>query len=122
LGAVEKSRPDKSGRQPAGARSFGVRQLAAAFLPASWLAAFRTRAQFPASKLAGRKAAACCRFPPRELARGISNARTIPRQQAGWRQSGSKLPHSKGSLRLPTEKRFSAARPELSGQALPNPW
>jgi hypothetical protein len=66
--------------------------------------------------------AACCRFPPRELARGISNACTIPRQQAGWRQSGSKLPHSKASLRLPTEKLFPAALPDLSGQALPNPW
>ena len=33
---------------------------------------------------------ACCRFPCRELTRGISNVCTIPRQQAGWRQSGSK--------------------------------
>ena len=70
-----------------------MRQLAAAFLPASLLAAFRTRAQFPASKLAGGKAAV--------------------------RHGG---PHSKASLRMPTEKRFSAARPDLSGQALPNPW
>ncbi len=48
----------------AGARSFGVRQLAAAFRPASSLA-------------------------------GISAEGTIPRQQAGLSQSGSKLPHSK---------------------------
>ena len=42
-------------------------------------------------------AAACFRFPPRELARGTSNAYTIPRQQAGLWQSGSKLPHSKAA-------------------------
>jgi len=42
---------------------FGVRQLAAAFLPTSLLAGFRTRTQFPASKLAGAKAAASCRTP-----------------------------------------------------------
>ena len=42
---------------------FGVRQLAAAFLPASLLVGFRTRAQFLASKLAGEKAAASCRTP-----------------------------------------------------------
>ena len=61
------------GVPPAGntERSFGVRQLAAAFLPASLLAQ-------------------------------ISTARTIRRQQAGSRQSGSKLPHSKASLRSPT--------------------
>ena len=47
-------------------RSFGVRQLAAAFLPASLLA-------------------------------GTSSETTIPSQQAGWRQSGSRLPHSKAS-------------------------
>jgi hypothetical protein len=45
-------------------RSYGVRQLAAAFRPASLLA-------------------------------GISAEGTIPRQQAGSSQSGSKLPHSK---------------------------
>jgi len=57
-------------------RSFGVRQLAAAFCPASLLAGFRMHAQFPASKLAGtirhsrsasklagEKAAASCRTP-----------------------------------------------------------
>ncbi len=54
-------------------------------------------------------AAACCRFPPRELARGISNACTIARQQAGLRQSGSKLPHPKASLRMAAETSFSAA-------------
>ena len=48
----------------AGMRSFGVRQQAAAFRPASLLA-------------------------------GISAEGTIPRQQAGSSQSGSKLPHSK---------------------------
>jgi hypothetical protein len=31
------------------------------------------------------------------------------RQQAGWRKSCSKLPHSKASHRTPTGKRFSAA-------------
>jgi hypothetical protein len=46
-----------------------VRQLAAAFLPASLLA-------------------------------GISTGSAIPRQQAGSRQSGSKLPHSKASHRI----------------------
>jgi hypothetical protein len=45
-------------------RGFGVRQLAAAFRPASLLA-------------------------------GISAEGTVPRQQAGSNQSGSKLPHSK---------------------------
>jgi len=68
-------------------------------------------------------AAACCRFPPRELARGdfggasiercsdeftstnggvkpplhLGPRPTIARQQAGSSQSGSKLPHSKAS-------------------------
>jgi hypothetical protein len=46
-------------------RSFGVRQLAAAFLPASLFAAISTRAQIPASKLAQAKAAASCRTPKR---------------------------------------------------------
>ena len=56
-----------SSRQALSATSarFGVRQLAAAFLPASLLAAFRTRAQLPASKLACGKAAASCRTPKR---------------------------------------------------------
>src|SRR5271157_3390417 len=53
-------------------RSFGVRQLAAAFLCASLLA-------------------------------GTSTWGAIPRQQAGSRQSGSKLPHSKASLRIPAQ-------------------
>ena len=44
-------------------RSFGVRQLAAAFLPASLLAGISTRTRFAASKLAGEKAAASCRTP-----------------------------------------------------------
>jgi len=51
---------------------FGVRQLAAAFRPASLLA-------------------------------GISAGGTIPRQQAGSSQSGSKLPHSKASLTARTK-------------------
>jgi len=38
-----------------------VRQLAAAFLPASLLAGISTRAQIPATKLARTKAAASCR-------------------------------------------------------------
>jgi len=59
-----------------GVRSFGVRQLAAAFLPASLLAR-------------------------------ISTWSTIPCQQAGFSQSGSKLPHSKAPLRMPGGKRFS---------------
>ncbi len=69
------------------ARSFGVRQLAAAFLPASLLT-------------------------------GKPSERTIPRQQAGWGQSGSKLPHSKASHRMPAVKRFSVARFHKSGRAL----
>jgi len=44
-----------------------VRQLAAAFLPATLLA-------------------------------GLSSENTIRSQQAGWRQSGSKLPHSKAGF------------------------
>jgi hypothetical protein len=56
-----------------------VRQLAAAFLPAGLRAGIS-----PESKMVG-----------------VSSARTIPSQQAGWRQSGSKLPHSKASLRMP---------------------
>ena len=66
----------KAGRAPgatiasAATRSFGVRQLVAAFLPASLLA-------------------------------GISTERIIPSQRAGWYKSGSKLPHSKASLRKP---------------------
>jgi hypothetical protein len=45
-------------------RSFGVRQLAAAFFPASSLASPPARFQNPASELAGgRKAAASCRTP-----------------------------------------------------------
>jgi len=71
-------------------RSFGVRQLAAAFLSASLLAP-------------------------------ISSACTNPSQPAGWWKSGSKLPHSKAPHRMPTRKRYSAARPDLSGQPLPNP-
>jgi hypothetical protein len=60
-------------------RSFGVRQLAAAFLPASLLA----ETESPA------------------LPEGFSRilfAVTSPSQQAGWGKSGSKLPHSKASL------------------------
>ena len=56
-----------------GVGSFGVRQLAAAFLPASLLA-------------------------------GIATESIIARQQAGSSQSGSKLPHSKASLRMPGVK------------------
>ena len=52
-------------------RSFGVRQLVAAFLPASLLAGFRTYAQFPAGKLAGEKAAASCRTPKLRTLRGV---------------------------------------------------
>jgi hypothetical protein len=44
-------------------RSFRVRQLAAAFRPASLLGGISMGAQFPASKLAGGKAAASCRTP-----------------------------------------------------------
>ena len=46
-------------------RSFGVRQLAAAFPPASLLAGRESlfSVEIPASKLAGRKAAASCRTP-----------------------------------------------------------
>jgi hypothetical protein len=51
-------------------RSFGVRQLATAFLPASLLAR-------------------------------IFNSSNDTNQQAGWGKSGSKLPHSKASLRIP---------------------
>jgi len=54
----------------AGARSFGVRQLAAAFRSASALA-------------------------------GIPAEGTIPRQQAGLSQSGSKLPFSTPRTRSP---------------------
>ena len=58
-------------------RSFGVRQLAAALLPASSLAAN------------------CAR---------IRN----PREQARVEESGSKLPHSKASHRMPPLKRSTA--------------
>ena len=70
----------------AGAARFGVRQLAAAFLPASLLA-------------------------------GIATESIIARQQAGSSQSGSKLPHSKASLRMTAETSFSAAC-----EAPPFPW
>jgi hypothetical protein len=57
-------------------QSFGVRQLAATFLPASLLA-------------------------------GTSSESTIPSQQAGSSQSGSKLPHSKaGCARTSYEENF----------------
>lgn len=37
----------------------------------------------------------CCPFFSRKLACGAFTSSPIPRQQAGWWQSGSKLPHSK---------------------------
>jgi hypothetical protein len=40
-------------------------------------------------------------FLPASLLAGTSLERTNPSQQAGWCQSGSKLPHSKASLRMP---------------------
>lgn len=62
--------------------SFGVRQLVAAFLPASLLVGFRTRAQFPASKLAGEKATASCRTPklrtPKQAVWSTGNANSRP--------------------------------------------
>ena len=56
-------------------RSFGVRQLAAAFLSASLLAGISSENNVAE----------------------ILTERTIPSQQAGWCESGSKLPHSKAS-------------------------
>ena len=80
-------------------RSFGVRQLAAAFLPASSLAGISTRAQIPASKLAGVKAAASCRTPKRAAsaqALGVGH-RAAPTHQpqlggasSGWREASPK--------------------------------
>jgi hypothetical protein len=50
---------------------------------------------------ASERAAACCRFPACELARGnFDNARYLA--PASWLgKSGSKLPHSKTSQRMP---------------------
>src|SRR5271157_1061017 len=72
--------------QRAGMRSFGVRQLAAAFSPASLLARLKfdllpasllvgncARVRIPASQLAGRKAAASCRTPKLRAHAGIAH-------------------------------------------------
>jgi len=60
-------------------RSFGVRQLAAAFSPASLLAGLKFR----------------------WLAGAELGTRSKSREQARGEESGSKLPHSKASLRMP---------------------
>jgi len=74
------SQPRKT-RPCSGVRSFGVRQLAAAFLPASSLAGLSHRAQFPTSKLAGTKAAASCRTPKlRSVCRLSGSFRILPRR------------------------------------------
>ena len=70
----------------AGVARFGVRQLAAAFRPASLLAGFAPTT-IPIILLLG----SMC---------------TVPSQQAGSGESGSKLPHSKASLRLTTGQTY----------------
>jgi len=57
------SRPNLSFNIIAANEGFGVRQLAAAFLPASLLAGVPPYAEMTASKLADDKAAASCRTP-----------------------------------------------------------
>jgi hypothetical protein len=47
-------------------------------------------------------------FLPASLLAGVSSERILPSQQAAWGQSGSKLPHSKALLRMPTGERFFA--------------
>jgi len=59
-------------------RSFRVRQLAAAFLPASLLAEFQMRARLAASKLAGGKTGASCRTLKLRIRGQASIARTGP--------------------------------------------
>jgi hypothetical protein len=57
------SRPNLSFNIIAANEGFGVRQLAAAVSPASLLAVISAQGSIPASKLAGKKAAASCRTP-----------------------------------------------------------
>jgi hypothetical protein len=61
----------------AGAKRFGVRQLAAALSPASLLAAILVWGAIPASKLAGKKAAASCRTPRSQLNGYRPQSRTV---------------------------------------------
>ena len=103
-----------------GGRSFGVRQLAAAFRPASLLAGFWGRAALArverderrvgASKLAGGKAAASCRTLKlrKQPARGKEKPRTY---RTGPRLGASKLAGGKAAASCRTLKlRKHAAR------------